>query len=222
MMSFSVRNKMVLMFLALTFMLPGCAGMNKTQQGAAIGTGVGAATGALLGQAIGGNTASTLIGAGAGAVAGGIAGGLIGNYMDKQEQELRQAFTNVEGAAIKREQDVLAVSFKSDVLFSTNSAVLNPGGYSEIDRVATVLMRYPETRISVEGHTDSQGSDAYNQRLSEERALAVKNALVNRGIDPARIQAMGYGETRPIATNDTEAGRQLNRRVDIVIVPVKA
>lgn len=217
-----MRNQIVIAALVLAFMLSGCAGMNKTQQGAVVGTGAGAATGALLGQAIGRNTTSTLIGAGAGALVGGIAGGMIGNYMDKQEQELRQAFTNVEGAAIKREQDVLAVSFKSDVLFSTNSAVLNPGGYSEIDRVAGVLTRYPETRISVEGHTDSQGADAYNQKLSEDRALAVKNALVNRGVDPARIQVVGYGETRPIATNDTEAGRQLNRRVDIIIVPVQA
>lgn len=217
-----MRNQMVIVALVLALMLPGCAGMSKTEQGAVVGTGVGAATGALLGQAIGRNTTSTLIGAGAGAVVGGIAGGMIGNYMDKQEQELRQAFTNVEGAAIKREQDVLAVSFKSDVLFSTNSAVLNPGGYSEIDRVAGVLTRYPETRISVEGHTDSQGSDAHNQKLSEDRALAVKNALVNRGVDPARIQVVGYGESRPIAGNETEAGRQLNRRVDIVIVPVKA
>jgi len=217
-----MRNQMMIVALVLVLMLPGCAGMSKTEQGAVVGTGVGAATGALLGQAIGRNTTSTLIGAGAGAVVGGIAGGMIGNYMDKQEQELRQAFTNVEGAAIKREQDVLAVSFKSDVLFSTNSAVLNPGGYSEIDRVAGVLTRYPETRISVEGHTDSQGSDAHNQKLSEDRALAVKNALVNRGVDPARMQVVGYGETRPIAGNDTEAGRQLNRRVDIVIVPIKA
>ncbi|MCK8601514.1 OmpA family protein [Syntrophobacteraceae bacterium DRH4] len=196
--------------------------MNKTQQGAAIGTGVGAATGAALGAAIGGDTASTLIGAGAGALAGGIAGGLIGNYMDKQEQELRQAFANVEGAAIQREQDVLAVTFRSDVLFDVNSAVLNPGGYTEIDRVAGVLQRYPQTRIRVEGHTDSTGSESYNLRLSEDRANAVKNALLSRGVDPARIQAVGFGEAQPIASNNTEAGRQLNRRVNVIIVPVQA
>ncbi|WP_309574000.1 OmpA family protein [Desulfoferrobacter suflitae] len=212
----------IVIALIFVFILSGCAGMNKTQQGAAIGTGVGAATGAALGAAIGGDTASTLIGAGAGALAGGIAGGLIGNYMDKQEQELRQAFANVEGAAIQREQDVLAVTFRSDVLFDVNSAVLNPGGYTEIDRVAGVLQRYPQTRIRVEGHTDSTGSESYNLRLSEDRANAVKNALLSRGVDPARIQAVGFGEAQPIASNNTEAGRQLNRRVNVIIVPVQA
>lgn len=217
-----MKSRIASSVLILVFVLSGCAGMTKTQQGAAIGTGVGAATGAALGQAIGGNTASTLLGAGAGALAGGIAGGLIGSYMDKQEQELRQSFANVEAASIQREQDVLAVSFRSDVLFNTDSAVFNPGGYSEIDRVADVLMRYPETRIRVEGHTDSTGSEIYNLRLSEDRALAVKNALIARGVDPRRIEAIGYGEAQPIAGNDTEAGRQLNRRVNIVIVPIRA
>ncbi|MDY0042190.1 MAG: OmpA family protein [Desulforhabdus sp.] len=215
-----MKNNTILTLVTI-IVLSGCAGMTKTQQGAAIGTGVGAATGAALGQAIGGNTASTLLGAGAGAVAGGIAGGLIGSYMDKQEQELRQALANVESASIQREQDVLAVSFRSDVLFSTDSAVLQPGGYSEIDRVAGVLMRYPETRIRVEGHTDGTGSEIYNLRLSEDRALAVKNALIARGIDPARIEAIGFGEVQPVAGNDTEAGRQLNRRVNILIVPIR-
>jgi len=217
-----MKSKIAVSILIAVFILSGCAGMTKTEKGAAIGTGVGAATGAALGQAIGGSTTSTLLGAGAGALAGGVAGGLIGSYMDKQEQELRQALANAEAASIQREQDVLAVSFRSDLLFDTDSAVLNPGGYSEIDRVADVLMRYPETRIRVEGYTDSTGSEIHNLRLSEDRALAVKSALIARGVDPARIEALGFGEAQPVAGNDTEAGRQLNRRVNVVIVPIRA
>ncbi|MEJ5349062.1 MAG: OmpA family protein [Desulfosoma sp.] len=208
--------------LAGVLALTSCAGpRNRTEQGALIGTGVGAATGAVLGQAIGRNTESTLIGAAAGALVGGVAGGMIGNYMDRQEQEMRQALAATEAASVQRSQDVLAVTFKSDVLFDFNSSVLKPGAYSEIERVAQVLNRYPETRIIVEGHTDSIGSLQYNQQLSERRAQSVKDALVNRGVNPARIDTIGYGETRPIASNETEAGRQLNRRVTIVITPVQ-
>jgi outer membrane protein OmpA-like peptidoglycan-associated protein len=217
-----MKNKVFLVALIFTFVMSGCAGMTRTQSGAVIGTGLGAATGAALGQAIGRDTASTLIGAGAGAVVGGVAGGMIGNYMDKQEQELRQAFYDVEGASIQREQDILAISFRSDVMFDVDSAVLNPGAYNEIDRAANVLIRYPETRIRVEGHTDSTGDEVYNLRLSENRAQAVAGALVSRGIDPARVQPIGFGEAQPITTNATEAGRQLNRRVNVVIVPVRA
>lgn len=199
-----------------------CAGpRNRTEKGALVGTGVGAATGAVLGQAIGRNTESTLIGAAAGALVGGIAGGMIGNYMDRQEQEMRQALAATDAASVQRSQDLLAVTFKSDVLFDFNSAALKPGAASEIDRVAQVLNRYPETRITVEGHTDGVGSIQYNQQLSEKRAQSVKEALVSRGVNPARIDTVGYGEARPIASNDTEAGRQLNRRVTILIVPVQ-
>lgn len=208
--------------LVVLMLVSACAGpRNRTEKGAMIGTGVGAATGAVLGQAIGRNTESTLIGAAAGALVGGIAGGMIGNYMDRQEQEMRQALAGVEAASIQRDQNVLAVTFRSDVLFDFDSAVLKPGAYDEIDRVAGVLNNYPQTRIRVEGHTDSTGSETYNQQLSERRAMAVKNALVGRGVDPARIDVVGYGESKPIATNATEAGRQLNRRVNIVITPVQ-
>jgi outer membrane protein OmpA-like peptidoglycan-associated protein len=217
-----MKNRVILVSLIFIFLISGCAGMTRTQSGAALGTGLGAATGAALGQAIGRDTTSTLLGAGAGALVGGLAGGMIGNYMDKQEQELRQAFYNVESASIQREQDVLAVSFRSDMMFDVNSAVLNPGAYSEIDRVANVLIRYPQTRVRVEGHTDSTGDEMYNMRLSENRAQSVAGALVSRGIDPARVQPIGFGEGRPLATNATEAGRQLNRRVNVVIEPIRA
>lgn len=200
--------------------ITGCSQpMTRTQKGAAVGTGVGAAVGAGLGQAIGRDTESTLIGAAAGALAGGLTGGAIGNYMDKQEAAMRQAVANVEGASIQRDQNVLAVTFKSDILFPLNSTVLLPGANDEITRVAQVLTQYPATAITIAGHTDSSGSDAYNQELSERRATAVKNALAARGVAPARMTAVGFGESKPVADNTTDAGRSLNRRVEITIVP---
>lgn len=193
--------------------------MTRTQTGAAVGTGVGAAIGAGLGQAIGRDTESTLIGAAAGALAGGLTGGAIGNYMDKQENAMRQAVAAVDGASVQRNQNTLAVTFKSDILFPVNSAVLQPGANDEITRVAQVLTQYPATNITIAGHTDSTGSDALNQDLSERRANAVKSALAARGVAPARMTAIGFGESKPIADNSTEAGRTINRRVEITIVP---
>jgi outer membrane protein OmpA-like peptidoglycan-associated protein len=207
-------------FVAIALTAAGCAQpMTKTQKGAAIGTGVGAAAGAGLGQAIGGDTKATLLGAGIGAVVGGLAGGSIGRYMDNQEATMRQQLAGVEGASIQRNADLLAVTFKSDVLFDTNSAALKAGSYDEMNRVAQVLNQYPETTILIAGHTDSTGSDTYNQQLSERRAAAVKNALSGQGVNPARLSTVGYGESRPIADNNTESGRQINRRVEITIAP---
>jgi outer membrane protein OmpA-like peptidoglycan-associated protein len=193
--------------------------MTRTEKGALIGTGAGAATGAVLGQAIGRDTGSTLIGAAVGAAVGGVTGGMIGNYMDKQEQAMRQELANVESASIRREQDVLAVTFKSDILFAVDSASLKPGAYDELSRVARVLNQYPQTNITIAGYTDSTGSEAHNQQLSEKRAANVKNALVGEGVNPARMTAIGYGESRPVADNATAEGRLMNRRVTILIKP---
>jgi outer membrane protein OmpA-like peptidoglycan-associated protein len=206
--------------LALLVILAGCAApQTKTQKGALIGTGVGAAAGAGLGQAIGGDTKATLLGAGIGAVVGGLAGGTMGRYMDNQEAAMRQQLAGVEAANIQRNADVLAVTFKADMLFDFDSSTLKAGAYDEISRVAQVLVQYPQTNITIAGHTDSKGTEAYNQQLSERRAQVVKNALAGQGVNPGRLSAVGYGESRPIASNNTEAGRQLNRRVEITIVP---
>jgi len=206
--------------LIILVSLAGCATpMNRTEKGALIGTGVGAAAGAGLGQAIGRNTSSTLIGAAVGAAVGGVTGGLIGNYMDKQEEAMRQALANAEGVNVQRNLDTLAVTFKSDILFGVGSAALKGAAFDEIARVAKVLNQYPQTTIMVAGHTDSTGGEALNQKLSEQRAEHVKNALVGEGVNPARIRAVGYGESKPVADNGSEAGRQMNRRVTILITP---
>lgn len=211
----------IAIMVIIAFTIAGCANATKTQKGAGIGAAVGTLAGAGIGAAVGGKKGA-LIGAGAGAVVGGLTGAAIGRYMDNQERELRTGLANAEAASIQREQDILAVTFKADFMFDVNSSVIKPGAYQEIDRVAQVLNKYPQTRIRIEGHTDSTGSEEYNQRLSEQRAEAVKNALITRSVDPARLETIGMGESSPIAGNDTEAGRQINRRVKVVIIPVTA
>ena len=208
--------KVIVSLILVTFMFS-CAGPTQQERGTKTGALLGAAAGALLGQAIGRNTTATILGAGIGAAVGGISGNQIGAYMDRQEQELRAAMAQSEAASIQRTQNVLTATFKSEVMFDFDSSTLKPGAYQEMDRVAGILNKYSQTTIRVEGPTDSKGSEAYNQTLSEKRAMAVKNALVQRGVDPLRIQTVGYGESQPISSNDA-----VNRRVSIVIIPIEA
>ena len=215
-------KKIYVLGLALTLLLSGgCANMNNMGKGAAYGTAGGAAAGALLGQAIGGNTKATVLGMAVGAAIGGIAGGGIGHMMDRQEQDMRNALAQSEAIAVEREGNVLALTFKSDFTFAVNSSALRPGLYNELDRVAQILAAYPQTTILVAGHTDSTGSDEYNMKLSRQRADSVKNALVQRGVAPQRISAVGYGEGQPVGDNNTEFGRQQNRRVEVRINPTQ-
>jgi outer membrane protein OmpA-like peptidoglycan-associated protein len=216
-----MKNVSVSVFLCF-LLLAGCAApetQTKTQKGAIYGAAGGAAAGAIVGQVISHDTKGTLIGAAIGAAVGGLGGAGVGKMMDNQERDMRTAVASSEAASVSREGNLLAVTFKGDVTFDTNSTVLRPGLQSEINRVAGVLNQYPNTLVRVEGHTDNKGTDAYNMDLSNRRALAVKNLLVQRGIADSRIEAVGYGETLPVATNDTEAGRQRNRRVEIKIAP---
>ena len=197
-----------------------CAPQTNTQKGATYGAAGGAVAGAVIGQIIGGDTEATLIGTAIGAAVGGAGGAAVGNMMDKQEAEMRQALAESEAAAIRREGNLLAISLRGDVTFDTNSAIVRPGLYSEIDRIASVLIKYPDTVIQVEGHTDSTGSESYNMDLSSRRAEAVKNLLVQKGVEPSRILTIAYGESKPIASNDSDYGRAKNRRVEIKVAPV--
>jgi len=214
-------KKIYIAGLALTVLLSGgCANMNNMGKGATYGTAGGAAAGALLGQAIGGNTKATLLGAAAGALIGGLTGTGVGYMMDKQEQDMRNALAQSEAIAVQREGNVLALTFRSDFTFAVNSSTIRPGLNNELARVAQVLNAYPQTTLTVAGHTDSTGSEEYNQTLSQKRADSVKNALVQRGVAAYRINAVGYGESQPVGDNETEFGRQQNRRVEVRINPV--
>jgi len=216
-------KKCLIAVLVVTFIMSGCAAMKRNKK-TTIGTGAGAVLGAGLGYAIGGGK-----GAGIGAVVGGLAGGAIGHMMDKQEREFKEELAASQAReqdaimqGVQREKDAIILTFKSDVLFDTDSSTVKPGAYSsgEIDRVAQILNRYPDTTIKVVGYTDSTGSESYNQQLSELRANSVKNALVVKGVTNSRVTTIGMGESNPVADNTTPQGRQLNRRVTIVIEPV--
>jgi outer membrane protein OmpA-like peptidoglycan-associated protein len=213
-------KRMLWVCLMGAFVLNACATpQTKTGKGAAYGAAGGAIAGAVLGQAIGRDTQGTLIGAAAGAAVGAAAGAGVGQMMDQQEAEMRDALAASEAAAVKREGDLLAITLKGDVSFDLDSDVVRPGLYNELDRIARIMIKYPQTAILVEGHTDSTGSETYNQQLSVRRANAVKKLLVQRGVPDYRVSTLGHGEHRPVATNATPEGRQMNRRVEIRINP---
>jgi outer membrane protein OmpA-like peptidoglycan-associated protein len=188
--------------------------INRTAVGAVLGAGAGY----VLGDIVGGRNdrAEKIIGAGIGA----IAGGAIGAYMDRQEAQLRRQTAGT-GIDIVREGDELLLRMPAGITFDFDSFAIRPEFRATLDQVAQTLVSHPQTYVDVLGHTDSVGSAAYNQRLSEQRARAVADHLAARGVNPARIGTRGYGFTMPIATNDTEAGRAQNRRVEIKIVPVR-
>ena len=184
---------------------------------AAIGGIGGVVGGYLLGDLVGGRNDRTekIIGAGL----GGIAGAGIGAYMDKQERDLR-ARTAGTDVRVTREGDNLVLNIPSGITFAYDSANVQPQFQQTLDQVADTLKNYNQTYIDVYGHTDSTGSDAYNQTLSEQRAGSVARYLESRGVQSARIGTRGYGESQPIASNDTDAGRAANRRVELKIVPI--
>jgi outer membrane protein OmpA-like peptidoglycan-associated protein len=182
----------------------------------AIGGGGGAALGYLLGSIIGGKTAR-IVGAGI----GGVAGGVIGYKMDQQIKELKEQ-TAGSGVDVSETSDgkAILVNLPDGVTFAVDSTTISPTFQTTLDQIATSLKTYPDSLIDVYGHTDSTGSDTYNQALSERRARAVGDYLGMRGVSSARIRTQGFGEQYPVATNDTAEGRALNRRVEIKITPI--
>jgi outer membrane protein OmpA-like peptidoglycan-associated protein len=181
------------------------------------GTGalVGAATGAVAGVLIGDSKKATIIGAGV----GGIAGAAVGNYMDKQEQALRQDLKGT-GVEVQRVGDNIELSMPSSITFATNQSNINPQFYSILDDIGRTLSKYESTVVHIAGHTDNTGSAAYNQQLSIERANSVRSALTSRGVISERIVTSGHGESLPVSDNNTQEGRQKNRRVEITLQPL--
>jgi outer membrane protein OmpA-like peptidoglycan-associated protein len=188
-------------------------GMSKTTKGGLLGAGGGAVLGGVVGGLLGGGK-GTAIGAIVGAAAGGTTGAVIGRKMDKQAAELQNSMKN---AKVERVGEGIKITFDSGILFDTNSASLRPVSLSEIDKLAATLLKYPDTNVLVEGHTDASGSDAINQPLSERRAQAVANETIAKGVASSRVTTQGYGSTQPIADNSTVEGKQANRRVEVAI-----
>lgn len=187
----------------------------RATTGAAIGAAIGAVAGALSGDDSRERRKRALIGAGAGA----IAGGAVGAYQDQQQRKLAEALRGT-GVSVTRNGDEIILNMPGHVTFETDSAALNSQFFGVLDSVVNVVTEFDKTIVEVTGHTDNQGAKAYNQRLSEERASTVATYLHRGGVDANRFITVGYGFDRPIASNDTPAGRQENRRVEIALVPI--
>lgn len=202
------RSSIVWLVIALA--MCACASFNKKEQGAVIGAGAGGAVGAVIGNQTGSTTRGAIIGA----VVGGVAGTIIGNQMDQQAKELKQ---NIPGATVARVGEGIQVTFASGLLYDFDSDVVRAIAAENLRNLAASLGKYPNTDLLIVGYTDSEGTSEYNQALSERRAVAVSSFLAGQGVTVARLRTAGRGEMEPVSTNDTETGRQLNRRVEVAI-----
>ncbi|MGD1047383.1 MAG: OmpA family protein [Candidatus Krumholzibacteriaceae bacterium] len=189
----------------------GCASLSKTKEGTAIGAGAGAVIGGLIGN----QTGHTALGAILGAAVGGAAGAYIGNYMDKQAEEMQK---DIQGAKIERVGEGIKITFDSGILFDVDKAELKPVAKDNLTKMATILNKYPDTNVLIEGHTDSTGTYEHNLALSKERAQSVANFLAGLGVNPSRFATMGYGPSQPVAPNTIADGRQQNRRVELAVM----
>src|SRR5690606_5633976 len=190
-------------------LLFGCANWSNTGKGAAIGGGAGGAIGGIIGSKSGNTAAGVIIGA----VVGAACSGAIGKYMDKQAKELEE----IEAAEVERVGEGIKLTFESGILYGFDSYELTPASQQSVMELARILNEYPDTNVLIEGHTDNKGSAEYNQGLSERRAVSVANYLKMQGVDGSRISTRGLGLENPVESNDTEAGRAKNRRVEIAI-----
>lgn len=220
-MKINLRNILVIL-LTFTILMGSCK-MSKTGKGAAIGAGVGAVIGGLIGSRSG-NTATGAI---LGAAIGGVGGAAIGRYMDKQKKKLEEDLKRnnppagtgkpEEEVKVEREGEGIKVTLGSGILFDVGKADLKPQVRENLKKVSETLKEYKDTEILVTGHTDSDGSDELNQKLSERRASTVANYLIGLGVSPTRLKMQGFGETQPVADNATATGKQKNRRVEMAI-----
>ena len=201
-----VGSQRLLPVLALLLAANACASLNKQENGAIIGATAGAAAGA----AIGGTAKGAIIGA----AVGGTAGAVIGHQMDQQAKEIKN---QVPGAVVERVGEGLQVTFASGLLFDTDSDVLHAAARQNLTQLANNLGKYPDTDLLIVGHTDSRGTSSHNLSLSERRANAVVNYLASQGVARNRLRPAGRGESEPVATNETDDGRQKNRRVEVAI-----
>jgi len=196
--------------LAGALLLSGCKSWSNTATGAVIGTGGGAAVGAVIGKTLG-NTAAGAIG---GAVVGGTAGAIIGRNMDEKAKELNE---EIDGVTVQRVEEGIAVSFDSGILFDFDSSTLRQEGHENLRKLSRIIDRDEDTILMIVGHTDSRGDENYNQRLSERRAESASKFMIEQGLATSRIEVVGRGELEPISENDTDAGRQKNRRIEVAI-----
>ena len=205
------------LFMSSALMLTSCESIqnaNNTQKGAAIGTASGAVIGGILGNNIG-KGKNAALGAVLGGIVGGVAGGVIGNKMDKQAKDIKEALP---GAQVERVGEGIKITLSENMVnFAFNSAELTSSAKTNLDKLATVLINNPDTNINIYGHTDNKGTAQVNQKISENRANSVKNYLISKGIASSRMITMGRGFSEPIASNDTDAGRAKNRRVEFAI-----
>jgi outer membrane protein OmpA-like peptidoglycan-associated protein len=199
-----------ILIVCVVMMLSGCASWKKSTKGAAIGTAAGGTMGAIIGRASGNAGLGAIIGASV----GGATGAVIGRQMDKQAAEIKNT---VPDAKVERVGEGIVVEFNSNVLFDFNKANLTPESDNTLDKLVTVLDKYPDTNIELQGHTDNTGDEKYNQTLSEKRAKSVSAYLKSHKIAAKRITVKGFGESIPKYDNSTESGRAKNRRVEFLI-----